>query len=359
MDDNVANTSAGGPAPDQPAPETKMDGGDARAVPPRPLVFISHRHNDAGIAKAIGEWIIAASLNSVDIFLSSDGLRGAEVARSITEQIRGKVAAAAVLIAVYTDDQADWAWVMFEIGIAMDPTLPQTSVVILQCGDDFPSVLSDFKRVRVAEVSDRIGLARDFLTTEFFPTHPGLKLATLSGDDFIRGQADHLWSKLEEFIPPPPGRDWSLHPTIKVDIPLSELGALAPADADRIEAVGRLVREHAKVAAETNIESVFAVQTLMGFTLERVATELALREQNSWIDSFVDQLTQCLFGHRPVKPMRRLSTVESVEYQPLIVSTHYKRFERKLSVDVLFVAGGLLVPYAPPATTGNEESASG
>jgi len=98
---------------------------------------------------------------------------------------------------------------------------------------------------------------------------------------------------------------------------------------------------------------------LVAFTSGLAFGIIAAIKQNSWIDSFVDQLTQCLFGHRPVKPMRRLSTVESVEYQPLIVSTHYKRFERKLSVDVLFVAGGLLVPYAPPATTGNEESASG
>src|SRR5262245_54313177 len=170
LNDDVTLTASGhAAAPSDPSDASQSKLGD-QALVSRPLVFISHRHHDQAIASAIARWVSSASGNNLDIFQSSDGLKGAEVARSITEQIQRKVADAAVLIAVYTDQDADWAWVMFEMGIAMDPTTPETRVVVIQCGEHFPAVLSDFKRVHVSEESDRICFAKEFLTTTFFPT---------------------------------------------------------------------------------------------------------------------------------------------------------------------------------------------
>jgi len=333
-------------------PEPQPDEAGATGGSSRPLVFISHRHHDAEIAKAIADWIMASSLNKIDVFLSSDGLRGTEVARSITEQIRRKVADAAVLIAVYTDQEADWAWVMFEIGIGMDPTTPQTNVVVIQCGDDFPTVLSEFKRIRVSEESDRISLARDFLTTDFFPTHPGWRLATTSSEDFVREQAANLWSKLDKFIPPPPlGRDWSLHPKIRVEIPLSEVGALHPIDAARLDGLRLLVRERAKVVWEDDTRTVFTLMTLVGSTLAQLEAALSIQNQDGWIESCVDHLTRCLVGHRPTEPMKQVFTTSGEGYQPLVISTQHKRFDRVGRFEILFVPSTLVTPNNSVSTT--------
>src|SRR5262245_30756667 len=71
--------------------------------PSKPLVFISHRTSDAALATAVAGWLKVASNDNIEIFQSSDGLKGISSGRSITEEIRNKVAEAAVMVVVYTD----------------------------------------------------------------------------------------------------------------------------------------------------------------------------------------------------------------------------------------------------------------
>jgi hypothetical protein len=321
--------------PSSPSDAPRSEARQANAM--RPLVFISHRHHDQEIASAVARWVSSASGNNVEIFQSSDGLKGTEVARSITEQIQRKVADAAVLIAIYTDQDADWAWVMFEMGIAMDPTTPETRVVVLQCGDHFPPVLSEFKRVRVSEESDRISLTRELLTTRFFPTHPDLTLATYS-EDYVRMQAAALWTEMKDLVPPTTlPKDWSPHASIKVEIPLAQVGGLQPMDEARLDGLKLPVRERGKVVSEDDTRSVFTLNSLVGQSLADLATALGIQNQATWIESCVDHLTRCLVGHRPTEAMTRVRTTTGVEYQPLVVRTQHKWFDKVARFEVLFI----------------------
>lgn len=322
---------------------------DKSAVLPtatRPLVFISHREADAQIASAVATWIMTASGNNVEIFQSSNGLTGIESGRSITEAIRTKVAQCAVMIVVYTDQDADWAWVMFEMGIAMDPTTPTTTVVVFQCGDDFPKVLTDFKKIRVAEESDRLTFARDFLTSNYFATHPTVVLAG-SSEEFIKKQAQSFWAEIGDKIPPaPPQRDWYPHPSVRVQIPLRVVGALLPMDATRVDGLKGIVRDHAKVKWEEDIGSVFGIRSMLDLSLAELATKLEVVGQHVWIESCVDHVARCLAGFRPSEPMARVVATSKAEFQPLLIRMQQKRFDDIARFEIVFVPVTIVVPDA-------------
>jgi hypothetical protein len=53
----------------------------------KPLVFISHKHQDVDIAKALASWLQVATRNGVEVFQSSDGFKdGPSLGRSLTEE---------------------------------------------------------------------------------------------------------------------------------------------------------------------------------------------------------------------------------------------------------------------------------
>ena len=52
---------------------------------------------------------------------------GAALGRSLTEEIRNKANEAAAMLVLYTDPEQDWEWVMFEVGIGLDPSIEAIS----------------------------------------------------------------------------------------------------------------------------------------------------------------------------------------------------------------------------------------
>jgi hypothetical protein len=52
-----------------------------------------------------------------------------------------------VVLLVYTTEDQDWSYCMWECGVAMKPDAPQTRIVVLQCAAETPNVFED--RVRV------------------------------------------------------------------------------------------------------------------------------------------------------------------------------------------------------------------
>lgn len=310
----------------------------------QPLVFISHRHHDREIAAKVADWLKVATNGNVHIFLSSDGLQGAQVARSITDQIREKVAEASVMFTIYTDEDADWAWVMFEMGIAMDPKTPVTKVVVLQCGDEAPAILPDFKRVQVSVEDDRVGLARDLYQVGFFPTHPTLKLGGAQADDsVVRAQASKLWESLRDLVPPTdaPRKQWYPFPWVRIEVPLSAIGARWPVDKDRMEGFRLPIKQEGRIVHEDAVTSLFAAQTFRGKNLVDLESVLALHDQHEWIDSCVDHLAHCLVDSRPTTAMRVVRGLNGGEYVPLVQRIQHKWFDRAFRFDVMFIPANL------------------
>jgi hypothetical protein len=129
--------------------EPGKDGSD------RPKLFISHKHVDRPIAETIADFLREKSGYSVDIhFSSSPQFQGPRIGRSLTDELRKALWKADALLLVYTTADQDWAYCMWECGVATDPGSTETNIYVFQCGDEVPSPFVDKVRVNASKVDD-------------------------------------------------------------------------------------------------------------------------------------------------------------------------------------------------------------
>ena len=146
--------------------------------PEHPLVFISHRHEDAKIAEAVAQFIEdITSLEPepttppVEVFLSSNSeFVGPRIGKQLSTELRSALWTAEVVILIYTTPDKDWSWCMYECGVAAYPPDPETKVVVLQCSKEYPEVFSDAVRVVANNRETIVSFAQQFLDPKFFPS---------------------------------------------------------------------------------------------------------------------------------------------------------------------------------------------
>jgi hypothetical protein len=226
----------------------------------KPLVFISHKHQDVDIAKALASWLQVATRNGVEVFQSSDGFKdGPSLGRSLTEEIRSRAHEAAAMFVLYTDAEQDWEWVMFEVGIGLDPSTPETRVVLVQCGPESPHVLRERMRVDVRDANSCIRFAKELLTTSFFDGFPPLADFETT---FIERVAAQLQKDLEPILPKDVANaNWSPHPRLRLRVQHRDGEQV---DADFVRIRGKVVSD-----ADNRIANeIFDLQTVVEQSLD-------------------------------------------------------------------------------------------
>jgi hypothetical protein len=138
----------------------------------RPLIFISHRHADKPIADRIREFVNERSNGRVEVFQSSDaGARGPKIGEVLNDEIKENLARATMVILVYTTEDEDWQYVMWECGLATDLRGPAIRIIVFQCGPRLPRVFADRVGVNIRKSVEIQRFANEFLTSsEFFPS---------------------------------------------------------------------------------------------------------------------------------------------------------------------------------------------
>lgn len=127
---------------------------------PSPKIFISHRHQESGIARIIHDALVSWHFQDENIYYSSEPTQtnttsGDELHRSIAEAAYQ----AKLFILVYTISDGNWDWVMHESGLTIDASYgfrgqqPDTRIVIFQCFDEVPRIFLSLKRVTIDENS--------------------------------------------------------------------------------------------------------------------------------------------------------------------------------------------------------------
>lgn len=295
----------------------------------KPLVFISHKHDDAPIAKALASWLQMATCNAVEVFQSSDGFReGAALGRSLTEEIRNKANEAAAMLVLYTDPEQDWEWVMFEVGIGLDPSTPEAQVILFQCGPEAPQVLRERLNVDVRDANSCIRFARQLLTTEFFDGCPPLA-------DFESGFIERLATQLRKDIEPTLPRDvsndtWSPHPRIRIRVD--------HVDGDVPNAA--LVRSRARIIADADNKAardLFDVHEVVNMTLGELA------DRNPAVSHFVDLIVGAM-AHQVSASARVVALPGTREtYFAVLTEVRKRPFQRATLFDIHLVAQ----PLAP------------
>ena len=204
-----------------------------RAEPSAPerQLFISHRHADRRIADVIRKWVGANSGGRVRVFQSSAAAAvGPRIGESLNEELARNLAKADVVILVYTADDHDWQYCVYECGLATKLN-SHGRIIVFQCGSRPPRIFIDRVRVNVRVSDDVQRFANDFLTSpEFFrndrgPIAPGFN----PNDDNVRSAAKALYNDLQKELPPTEEdrvEEWPPYPYLRLELSREQVEAI-------------------------------------------------------------------------------------------------------------------------------------
>lgn len=188
----------------------------------RPLVFISHRHEDKALADVIGRFIRSSSAGQVEVYQSSEANAERPTAgNNLADELKRALWRAERVIFIYTDKDADWGWCLHECGLAVLPDTPPTRVTVFTCGASAPPQLAGRVVVKIRDRGDVQHFANQFLTSpDFFPGHNHAVTGFNENDADVVAAATGLFDALAE-IPDPQGnemRHWPANPFLQLEI---------------------------------------------------------------------------------------------------------------------------------------------
>lgn len=165
-----------------------------------PTIFISHRHTDRQIADVISNhlqlWGIGE--NAIYQFSAATGTSSG-IGEYLTQHLRDALHRANIVILVYTFADHDWSYCMWECGVATDPQLLSTRIVVFQTTADIPTVFADQIRIRINQ-QDIFSFTRQFHTEQgFFPGEPAF--APNVNEGILRQKSTAFYNDLNSVIP--------------------------------------------------------------------------------------------------------------------------------------------------------------
>jgi hypothetical protein len=322
-------TEITGPPKDLPSGRSDPnEAGKVEAPAPlaKPLVFISHKLSDHKLAEQIRDWIKARAGGKLEFFISSDGFGGNALAsRTLTDKIRASAADASVMLVLCTSIDQDWNYVMLEMGVAMDPANPLTTVVALDCGYE----LSPLQNVVYVKGYDRNSLrhfCRQFLTTPFFPVHDGLCVSEDSSESYIDGAAAELASRIWKHLPYQPSDDFTVEPQpmLKLVVPLDAVTEPALTDGT---AARRLLADSERLKSAIEQNAKVSGSQITGFLLFGMADfpEMSLGDliqkagDRKWADRVLSDIADGMNNRvNPARPPT-LAAKNNRDYYPTLV----------------------------------------
>src|SRR5262245_33927244 len=98
-------------------------------------LFISHKHRDKEIADAMRKFLTPWGQGvGLAVFQSSSFPADApQAGQSLAEELKRAVSGSSLLVLIYTFRNLGYETCILECGIALDPGLPRTNVVVLKC----------------------------------------------------------------------------------------------------------------------------------------------------------------------------------------------------------------------------------
>lgn len=162
-------------------------------------IFISHRHADKEIADVLRKHLTFWEIPSKEIFQSSSsGGAAPGKGRYLTQQLIEAVQQSKLAILIYTFEEADWSYAMWEVGLAEGDA--STNVVVIQCSKvDVPKLFRDRVHVKL-ELEDMRTFVKQFHTKEgFFPGQPAYKPKLEA--DVLEQRSKDLYDALVEVVP--------------------------------------------------------------------------------------------------------------------------------------------------------------
>jgi hypothetical protein len=328
----------------------------------KPKLFISHKHTDKVIAGTLADFISEKTGYSVDIHLSSDPKYGGpRIGRNLNEELRRALWRTDALILIYTTEDQDWSYCMYECGLATDPSTPSSSIYVLQCGAISPAPFMDTVRINAREVEGLRRLVRELLRSpEFFPrrkqaVNPNIPEATC--DKYAAELCDQL-SKVLPPIKPNPDETWRTWPFLTLEASSKVIDEVA--QVETVQKHASLTDAAYKTLLDACVVTAYdGAQTPRLFGKASFPATLSLRDLISpgsevpsgegWIRCCLNQVfkgSQRSFVSIGWTPLR--DPHNEAQYLPALCEVRQSQTRGVMSFDIFFL--DVLGPQAMPAS---------
>ena len=218
------------------------------------VLFISHRHDDRAIADVLRKFIEARTGGRVTVFQSSSpDAKGPKQGESVTAELRRALWHASVVVLIYTTQDQDWSYCMWECGVAQLPQPSSTKTVVFQCAEQFPAVFADQLHVGVRNEQDIEKFVNDLLTGPgYFPRLEKAVTEFSPGTEPVKEAAHELYLRLQEVLPTPEGvEEWPPYPQITLELTDEEM--------ERIRSAGGSAEERLGVARQVVVDEALVI----------------------------------------------------------------------------------------------------
>lgn len=205
-------------------------------------VFISHRMDDAAIARVIFDALPNFGIKQKNIFFTSatEQNQRPSAGEFLQRGIARGLHDCSLFILVFTRADEDWQWCMWELGMALDSNYLvtkkdfDTRIVVFQCTDDLPKIVDGLVRVTVDQPSI-LRFVQDLCTDAAYipgkpPTLPNIS------NDVLQREAEGFFKRLQYVLPKQPGKEVWRWDWLKLKLKAEDIAAyVQETEADRPE----------------------------------------------------------------------------------------------------------------------------
>ncbi len=313
----------------------------------KPVMFISHKHVDSAIADVLRNFINISSGGRVEVFQSSSPLATSpKVGRSLTQELKKVLRDASVVILLYTDQDQDWTYCMWEMGVASHPEIPETRIILFQCSSSAPALFADQVNVNARNAVDIQKFVDDFLTSkDFFPEWGKTVTDFQSHGQEVASAAADLCQKLQPVLPVAfkNAIDWPAYPFLQIELSLEQVKLIQDAKPEERLKVAQsiILKEGTIIDADKFCEQLFGMPSFptdikLGDLIENWKSS-AVADTN-WVDALCSQITDGAMWKFP-KPV--LGIMQGVNdqnwYAPQLIRVRKISVRNCMQFDVYFL----------------------
>lgn len=320
----------------------------------KPLLFISHRHDDKTIADVLRSFIVTRTANQVAVAqTSSPAGEGPSAGGPLNRQLMGMLWRADVFLLLHTNPRSDWSWCCWEYGVALDKDKPDTRAVVLQFTDQCPPLFNDLVRVDVRRREDVTRFTQDLLCgRDFFPERSTPITGFKRESEDVKRAADELYDSLQAVAPqgsedPDP---WPAYPYMQLQIGLDHIAEITAAPELDRPGVARAVLETKQVVIDGDAEAgrLFGrrerikgeqFSDLLGRWKDRYPDS-----ETCWVDTIASQIAAAAVDDFPTldwELMRARDRGDTTWYGPALIQVQSVPRQQVMRFDVCFLKFGL------------------
>jgi hypothetical protein len=320
---------------------------DERSERSQPLLFVSHRHADREIADVVREFVTFRSGGDVVVYqTSSADAQAPKIGRNVNRELMQALWKSEVLVLIYTGQERDWDYCMWECGVATHSESDDTNVIVLQCGRQLPRVFADQVAVDIRDPERVRRFVNAFLTDPgFFAGRNEAVTRFQSNDANVERAAQALYEDLQRVVPPDDDdqlEEWPAVPFVRLGLTASQVRKITEEEDDEQAQLttSRLLLEASVLAADREAAALFGRPTLpvgesFGKILPRTVREGQVPD---WLQNLAAQVTRAAQWNFPSVRwglMRSANEHDGTWYSPVL--TQVRRFPSKaMQFDIHF-----------------------